>query len=66
MGVFTAIAGFAVAYGIALFIVGSAVELGYDLLNIQLFESSDRPKIETIFSRFSYFGNALLLRRWKP
>lgn len=62
MGVFTAIAGFAVAYGIALFIVGSAVELGYDLLNIQLFESSDRPKIEIIFSRFSYFGNALLLR----
>jgi uncharacterized membrane protein len=62
MGVFTAIAGFAVAYGIALFIVGSAVELGYNLLNIQLFESSDRPKIETIFSRFSYFGNALLLR----
>ena len=62
MGAFTAIAGFAVAFGIALFIVGSAVELGYDLLNIQLFESSDRPKMETIFSRFSYFGNALLLR----
>jgi len=62
LGVFSALAGFAVAYGIALFIVGSAVELGYDLLNIQLFESSERPKMETIFSRFSYFGNALLLR----
>jgi uncharacterized membrane protein len=60
--VLTAITSFAVAYGIALFIVGSAVELGYDLLNVQLFESSERPKMETIFSRFPYFGNALLLR----
>ena len=62
LGAFSALASFAAVYGIALFIVGSAVELGYDLLNIQLFTSSDRPKMETIFSRFSYFGNALLLR----
>ena len=59
---FSALASFAAVYGIALFIVGSAVELGYDLLNVQLFESSERPRMETIFSRFSYFGNALLLR----
>ena len=31
MGIFTAVAGFALAYGIAIFIVGSAVELGYNL-----------------------------------
>ena len=62
VGAFSALASFAAVYGIALFIVGSAVELGYDLLNVQLFASSDRPKMETIFSRFSYFGNALLLR----
>jgi len=62
MGVFTAVAGFAFAYGIAIFIVGSAVELGYNLFNLSLYESGNAPKIESIFSRFSYFGNALLLR----
>ena len=62
MGIFSALAGFAFAYGIALFIVGSAVELGYNLFNLSLYESGNAPKIETIFSRFSYFGNALLLR----
>ncbi len=62
MGVITALAGFAFAYSIAIFIVGSAVELGYNLFNLSLYESGNAPKIETIFSRFSYFGNALLLR----
>ena len=62
MGVFSALAGFAFAYGIALFIVGSAVELGYSLFNLSLYECGNAPKIETLFSRFSCFGNALLLR----
>lgn len=61
-GIFAAVAGFAAVYGIALFIVGSAVELGYNLFNLSLYQSGERPKIETIFSRFSIFGNALLLR----
>ena len=61
-GVLLAAAGYAFTYGIALFIIGSAVELGYDLLNVSLYQSADRPKIETIFSRFSIFGSALLLR----
>ena len=49
-------------YGIAVFIVGSAVELGYNSFNLSLYESPAAPKIETLFSRFPYFGNALLLR----
>lgn len=61
-GMAASVAGFAFVYGIALFIVGSAIELGYDLFNISLYQSAGQPKIEAIFSRFTYFGNALLLR----
>lgn len=61
-GIANALGGLFVAYGIAMFIVGSAVELGYNRFNLSLYESSDAPKIETLFSRFSYFGNAFSLR----
>ena len=61
-GIAAALGGLIAAYGIAMFIIGSAVELGYDKFNLTMFESPAAPKIETIFSRFSYFGNALLLR----
>lgn len=61
-GIVAALGGLFVAYGIVMFIIGSAVELGYDKYNISMYESPAAPKIETIFSRFSYFGNALLLR----
>ena len=61
-GIAAALGGLFVAYGIAMFIIGSAVELGYDKFNLTMYESPAAPKIETIFSRFAYFGNALLLR----
>jgi uncharacterized membrane protein len=61
-GVFASLAGLLLLYGIAVFIVGSAVELGYNRFNLSLYESTAAPKIETLFSRFSYFGNALVLR----
>ena len=61
-GIAAALGGLIAAYGIAMFIIGSAVELGYDKFNLTMFEIPAAPKIETIFSRFSYFGNALLLR----
>ncbi len=61
-GIAAVIGSFAFVYGVGLFIVGSAVELGYDRFFISLYESKDAPKIETLFSRFSIFGNALLLR----
>ena len=48
--------------GIALFIVGSAVELGLDLVNIALYTAPGQPKFEVLFSRFSQFGRALYLR----
>ena len=59
---FIGLADFAFTYGVALFLVGSAVELGYNLFNLSLYQSDDRPKIDTLFSRFTIFGNALLLR----
>ena len=61
-GIAAALGGLFAAYGIAMFIIGSAVELGYDKFNLTMFENPAAPKIETIFSRFAYFGNALLLR----
>lgn len=61
-GFLASIAGLILVYAIAMFIVGSAVQLGYNRFNISLYESSDAPKIETLFSRFSYFGNAFALR----
>ena len=61
-GILAAFGGLVFAYAIAILIVGSAVELGYNKFNLSLYESKADPKIETLFSRFSYFGNALLLR----
>ena len=61
-GFLASITGLILVYAIAIFIVGSAVELGYNRFNISMYESSDAPKIETLFSRFSYFGNAVSLR----
>ena len=48
--------------GIALLIVGGAVELGYDLFNIHLFTTSDGHSLSDLFSRFSIFCRALWLR----
>ncbi len=61
-GVLASIAGLVLVYSIAMFIVGSAVELGYNRFNLSLYQSTSAPKIETLFSRFSYFGNAFSLR----
>ena len=61
-GIAAAVGGLILTYGIAMFIVGSAVELGYNRFNLSLYEKTGAPKIETLFSCFSYFGNALLLR----
>lgn len=49
-------------FGLALFVLGSAVELGLDLFNIALYAAPGQPKFELLFSRFSQFGRALLLR----
>jgi uncharacterized membrane protein len=62
VGLAAAFGSFAFVYSLALFIVGSAVELGYNLFNLSLYENKGAPKIDTLFSRFSIFGNALLLR----
>lgn len=48
--------------GVALFIIGGAVELGLDLFHIALYAAPGQPKFETLFSRFSQFGRALYLR----
>jgi uncharacterized membrane protein len=62
VGIAAAFGSLAFFYSLGLFIVGSAVELGYSLFNISLYGNKSAPKIETLFSRFSIFGNALLLR----
>ncbi len=62
MGIAAAAGSFLFLYSIGFFIVGSAIELGYDLFYISLYRSKTAPKIETLFSRFGIFGNALLLR----
>ncbi|NLI54741.1 MAG: DUF975 family protein [Clostridiales bacterium] len=62
IGLAAAMGSLAFVYAVGLFIVGSSVELGFDLFNISLYESKSAPKIDTLFSRFSIFGNALLLR----
>ncbi len=61
-GIIAALGSIAFVYAVGIFIVGGAVELGYDLFNLSLYESHDAPRIETLFSRFSIFGQALLLR----
>jgi uncharacterized membrane protein len=61
-GILAALGGLIFVYSIAMFIIGSAVELGYNRFNLTLYESTSAPKIETLFSRFSAFGNALVLR----
>ena len=60
--VFAAVAGLAFVYAVGMFIVGCAVELGYNVFNLSLYESKSAPRIESMFSRFSIFGNALVLR----
>jgi len=61
-GILASLAGLMLFYSIAVFIVGSAMQLGYNRYNLSLYESTATPKIETLFSCFPYFGNALLLR----
>lgn len=62
VGLAAGLGSIALVYAIAIFIVGSAVELGYDLFNLSLYETYGTPKIETLFSRFPMLGNALVLR----
>lgn len=62
VGIIAALGGLVLIYGVAVFIIGSAVELGYNRFNLALYENAGAPKIDTLFSRFSIFGNALLLR----
>jgi uncharacterized membrane protein len=49
-------------FSIALFIIGGAVELGFNLFNIALYQAPGQPKFEILFSRFHLFGRALFLR----
>lgn len=48
-------------YSLGVFIIGGAIEQGYDLFNIALF-TGDAPDISMLFSRMSNLGRALWLR----
>ncbi len=52
---------FVTAYGIVLFLVGGAMELGFNRFNLMLY-TGERAAIGTLFSRFEIFGRALWLR----
>lgn len=56
------LASIASVYGLAMFIVGGAVELGYDLYFLELYRSAETPRFETLFARFTIFARALGLR----
>lgn len=62
IGLLAVAASFAAVVGIAQLLVGSAVELGYDLCNIKLLSNRDKPEIGDLFGHFSIFGRALWLR----
>lgn len=49
-------------FSVALFIIGGAVELGFNLFNIAQYQAPGQPKFEILFSRFYLFGRALYLR----
>lgn len=49
-------------FSVALFIIGGAVELGFNLFNIAQYQAPGQPKFEILFSRFQLFGRALFLR----
>jgi uncharacterized membrane protein len=61
-GLMAVVASIAFTYGLAMFIIGGAIELGFDLFNVSLYTASGKPKFELLFSRFSIFGRALGLR----
>ncbi len=61
-GLVAAVASVAFTYGLAMFFIGSAVELGFDLFNVSLYTAPGKPKFDLLFSRFSIFGRALGLR----
>ena len=61
-GLIASVAAVGFTYGLAMFIIGGAVELGFDLYNISLYTAPGNPKFDLLFSRFSVFGRALGLR----
>lgn len=50
------------SFSVALFIIGGAIELGFNLFNIAQYQAPGQPKFEMLFSRFQLFGRALFLR----
>ncbi len=56
------LASIASVYALATFIVGGAVELGYNLYALEFYRRPETPKFETLFARFSIFSRALWLR----
>jgi uncharacterized membrane protein len=58
---FAAFFGFAFIYGVVVFIIGSAIQLGYIRFNRNILDRAN-PQFMDIFSRFQIFGKAFLLR----
>ena len=61
-GIATYIAIFAVITGIALFILGSIVEVGYMKFNLDLVDRQKEPEISTMFGYFQYWKTTACAR----
>lgn len=48
--------------GVLMIAVGGAVELGYNVFNLSLYQEDGKPTVGMLFGRFGIFGKALGLR----
>ena len=64
-GIATYIAIFAIITGIALFILGSIVEVGYMKFNLDLVDRQKEPEIGTMFGYFQFLKSAACARLLK-
>lgn len=62
LGVIATAAFFVFLYSLVVFLFGGAVNLGLRKYNIDLVGRAQAPAFSTLFSRFAYFGKALLLQ----
>ena len=64
-GIATYIAIFAIVFGIALFILGSIVEVGYMMFNLDLVDRQKEAEIGTMFGYFQFWKTAACARLLK-
>ena len=64
-GIATYVAIFAIVFGIALFILGSIVEIGYTKFNLDLVDRQKEAEIGTLFGYFQFWKSAVCAKLLK-